>query len=195
MKVLLTSAGFSNKNIGDKFLNLLDKPVCETKVLFIPTAAVSKEAKFYVDKCKDELLESGIKKSNILIYDFEYKMTIDEALSYDVIYFTGGETSHLLTIIRRNKFDSIIDSMISKNKIYVGVSAGSIIMTPNISLDDAKNIKTEGLGYLQAYLLVHYNQPNESWMNKFKNNFSFPFIAIIYIQDIIINENGFKVIE
>ncbi|MDT9151210.1 Type 1 glutamine amidotransferase-like domain-containing protein, partial [Escherichia coli] len=64
-------------------------------------------------------------------------MTKNEALSFDAIYFTGGCTSHLLSRIKESGFDSIIKSMVMREKTYVGVSAGSIIMTPNISLDDS----------------------------------------------------------
>jgi peptidase E len=75
-----------------------------------------------VKKCKTELLEYGIHEVNLQTYDFEYEMTEDEALSYDVIYFTGGSTSHLLSRIKGNGFDSIIKSMIMRDKTYVGVS-------------------------------------------------------------------------
>lgn len=36
-KILLTSGGFDNKKIADKFLELVNKPVNEIKVLFITT--------------------------------------------------------------------------------------------------------------------------------------------------------------
>ncbi len=38
-KILLTSTGFDNDNIKNKFLSLLNKNISEVKVLFVITAA------------------------------------------------------------------------------------------------------------------------------------------------------------
>ena len=68
MKLLLTSAGFENPNIGKEFLKLVDKPANEIKILFIPTAARSKEEQDYANKSKQELYDLGINYDNIKIY-------------------------------------------------------------------------------------------------------------------------------
>ena len=54
--ILLTSTGFENKNIESKFLELLDKNVAESKVLFIITAAIDIEAVQILSKCAYDLL-------------------------------------------------------------------------------------------------------------------------------------------
>lgn len=195
MKILLTSAGFQNIKIGKKFLNLIDKPPKEARVLFIPTAAIDEESKYYVGKCRSELLDLGIDHANLLTYDFEYKMTKDVTLSYDVIYFTGGSTSHLLSRIKETRFDSIIKQMIRKDKIYVGVSAGSLIMTPNISLDKPLSSETSGLGYLRAYLAVHCNQLDEKWVREIQSKLPLPFIALNDMQAVLVNEDSYIIIE
>jgi len=43
-------------------LELVNKPVSEIKVLFIPTASRTKEELIYVEKSRQELLDSGILK-------------------------------------------------------------------------------------------------------------------------------------
>ncbi len=50
--ILLTSAGFDNKKIEEKFLELVDKPVGKIKVIFIPTAAITEEQKAIVPFCE-----------------------------------------------------------------------------------------------------------------------------------------------
>lgn len=200
MKILLTSAGFNNKRIGQKFLELLGKPACDAKVLFIPkaaTAAINEwdGATHYVEECKKELIEHGIAEENLCTYEFEYRMSEDEALSYDVIYFTGGYTHYLLAAIKENEFGFIIQRMISNNKIYIGVSAGSIIMTPNISLDNPFDSFTEALGYLPAFLSVHCNDLNQYWFKKTQKKLNLPLIALNDTQAILINEDGYFVIE
>lgn len=195
MKLLLTSAGFENKRIGEKFIELLEKSVNEIKVLFIPTAANNDEAKYYAEKCRIELLDMGIDEFNMFKYDFEYKMTEEEALKYDVIYFTGGSTLHLLSSIKEKGFTNIIKSMIYSNKLFVGVSAGSIIMTPNISIDDPYNDTTSSLGYIQAFLAVHCNQLDEEWFTEKQKKLPLKLIALNDSQAIFLNEDGYSVIE
>ena len=195
MKILLTSAGFQNRNIAAKFLELLGKPPKDAGVLFIPTAAIDETAKFYAKKCKTELLACGIIESNFHPYNFEYKMTEPEALSYDVIYFTGGNTLRLLSRIKENGFDSIIKAMIRQGKTYVGVSAGSMIMTPNISLDHPLDSSTSGLGYLQAYLAVHYNQLDEGWTMETQSRLPLQLITLHDMQGIWVNEDSYTIIE
>ena len=55
--ILLTSTGFENKNIESKFLELLDKNVAESKVLFIITAAIDIEAVQILSKCAYEFIK------------------------------------------------------------------------------------------------------------------------------------------
>lgn len=54
-------------------------------------------------------------------YDIDGSLTIDEAMKHDVIYFTGGDTEHLLVRIKETRFNSIIKKMVYANKVYVGV--------------------------------------------------------------------------
>ncbi len=195
MKILLTSAGFQNRKIAEKFLELLGKPSKDAGVLFIPTAAIDETAKFYAEKCKTELLACGVIEPNLHLYNFEYKMTEPEALSYDVVYFTGGNTLHLLSRIKENRFDSIIKAMIRQGKTYVGVSAGSMIMTPNISLDHPLDSSTSALGYLQAYLAVHCNQIDERWVTETQSRLPLQLIALHDMQGILVNKDGYTIIE
>lgn len=195
MKLLLTSGGFINRKIGEKFLEILDKPANEAKVLFIPTAAISDEAKYYVEECKRELMEHGIIEANLYIYDFEYEMSEDEALTYDVIYFPDGSTSHLLSRIRESGFNSIIESMIANDKTYVGVSAGSIIMTPNISLENPLDTLTVGLAYLQAFLSVHCNELDKGWYDEMQRKLPLQLIALNDNQAVLVDRDGYLIIQ
>jgi len=94
---LLTSAGFEDfegkikSNLVDCFLKMLGKPVGEAKILFIPTAAASDEAKEMADWCKQELIRLGAKEDNIYTYDIDGTIHEKEAMMFDVVYFTGGD--------------------------------------------------------------------------------------------------------
>ena len=54
-KILLTSGGFDNKNVANKFLELVNKPANEIKVLFITTAAVEPDAVMILPACIEDL--------------------------------------------------------------------------------------------------------------------------------------------
>lgn len=193
-KVLLTSAGFEHidrkqkTNAVNRFLEMLDKPAYEAKVLFIPTAANSDEAKEMAALCRDELLRIGVLLENITVYDIDGSLTIDEAMTHDVIYFTGGDTDYLLKQIKETKFDSIIKKMVYANKVYVGVSAGSLIATPNIG--KPTDAKTSGLALVHAYLSVH--QPEGTTPEA---DLPLPHIPLTDNQALAVNWSGYEIVE
>jgi peptidase E len=193
-KVLLTSAGFEHmdgrqkSNAINRFLEMLGKPTCEAKVLFIPTAAISDEAKEMADLCKYELLRIGILSENITVYDIDGSLTIEEAMEHDVIYFTGGDTEYLLERVKETKFYSIIKKMVYANKVYVGVSAGSLIATPNIG--SPTDVKTSGLALVHAYLSVHQPEGTNS-----KTDLPLPHIPLTDKQSLAVNWSGYEIIE
>lgn len=193
--VLLTSAGWlktfdggMKENIRDCFLNMLGMPPSKAKVLFIPTAAIDEAAKYAADKCRDELLAVNIAPENIVTYDIDGCLTETDALKYDVIYFTGGDTRHLLRRIKETGFDSIIKKMVYANKTYVGASAGSIIATPNIAAP--YDAETSGLCLVNAYLSVHCPEGTKP-----RTDLPLPHIALTDNQALVVTCEGYKVID
>ncbi len=192
--VLLTSAGFEDKdgkqklNIVERFRKMLDKPVSDAKVLFIHTAAIDDNARKMADKCRNELLHIGILPENIDPYDIDGNLSENEAMSYDVIYFTGGNTSYLLKRIKETGFDTIIKRMVYSNKVYIGVSAGSLVATPNIGEPFEKS--TVGLCLVNAYLSVHCPDNMEKG-----TDLPLPHIPLTDKQALAVAYNGFELIE
>jgi len=194
-RVLLTSSGFEtpdgrvNHSIREKFFELLGMPVEETKVLFIPTAAISEEARYYANLCKQELIDVGVLEENIVEHDVDGSMAEAEAMGFDVIYITGGSTAHLLERIKRTGFDEIIKKMVFANKLYMGVSAGSIIATPNINKDDVLNPDSAGLALVQAYISVHCTDETT------EQTLPLPHLTLTDRQAVWVTYSGFEVIE
>lgn len=192
--VLLTSAGFEDidgkqkLNIVDCFREMLYKPASDAKVLFIPTAAVNNEAKEMADWCRRELIHIGILPENITTYDIDGSLYEDDVITYDVIYFTGGDTGHLLRRIKETGFDIIAKKIVYTNKVYVGVSAGSIIATPNIG--DPFNESTAGLCLVNAYLDLHCPENME-----LRTDLPLPHIPLTDNQALAVTCSGYKVIE
>lgn len=133
MQLFLTSAGLPPETRG-VFLDLLAKPPQETSVAFIPTAANPETDKSYVQKSLDELTDIGCKTVEVDLENQTPDSLRKILAPFDVIYMNGGNTFYLLDRVRKSGFDRLLPELLAQNKIYVGVSAGSIIMGPNIEL-------------------------------------------------------------
>lgn len=192
--VLLTAAGFEDMggrqkvNIVNRFHAMLPQSASDTKVLFIPSAAIDDAAKDMAERCRCELIRVGVNIENITDYNLDGSLTEQDAMTFDVIYFTGGNTSHLLQRIKETGFDAIIKRMVYANRVYVGVSAGSIIATPSIGipLDE----KTAGLALVQAYLSVHQPQGTPP-----RTDLGLPHLLLSNNQALAVHWNGYELIE
>lgn len=145
-KILLTSTGFDNKNIENKFLELLNKNPREARVLFIITAAIDTEAIRILSGCLDDLTNCGIIDENITIYDLHKSMTGEELSKFDAIYVCGGSTKYLVSRMKEIDFKDSVDRYLNNGGIYVGVSAGSVC---------ASGKYEDGLGFIKNVLDVH----------------------------------------
>lgn len=134
MKLLLTSAGLSNKSISDALVSLLEKPFSETKIGFIPTAAnIERGDKSWFIKDLEKLRSLNFKSIDIIdisaLPEEEWKKGLSDC---DVLYFEGGNTCYLMEWILRSGINNFFEDWL-KTKIYVGVSAGSIVAGKEIS--------------------------------------------------------------
>ena len=145
-KILLTSTGFENKIIENKFLELLNKKLDETKVLFIIAAAIDPDAIRMLSGCLDDLTNCGIKDENIAIYDLHKAMSDEELNKFDAIYVCGGSTKHLVSRMEEIDFKKSVEKYIENGGIYIGVSAGSVC---------ASGKYENGLGFIKNVLDVH----------------------------------------
>ena len=145
-KILLTSTGFDNENIKNKFIELLNTDIKNVKVLFIITAANDPDAVRILSGCLDDLTKCGIADENIKVYDMHKPLSQDEINQYNAIYVCGGSTKYLVERMDEIKFKTTIDEFISQGGVYVGVSAGSVC---------ASGKYQNGLGFIENRLDVH----------------------------------------
>ena len=165
-KMVLTSCGIIDSNLKQNFYKLLDKDISKVKILFI-TAAVygenNSDTKWIDDEFKT-ILDLGIKKENIQEFKMDYE--IDLSL-YDLVYMLGGNTFYLLKKIRDTNFDLKLKEAIENGVIYVGSSAGSVIMgsTTELSLPYDKNrvnlTDFSGLKLFDGIIIPHANRKRE----------------------------------
>lgn len=183
-KLLLTSDGFSNKKISDRFFELVDKKPSEIKVLFIPTASRYEDELKYVKLSENELVSLGIIKENVTWLDIEDVEKAGELKNYDVVYVCGGNTFFLMKKLIDTGLDKKIIEMIDAGKVYVGVSAGSVIAGPDISIagpfdeNDVGLQSMAGLGLTEKIVSPHYQRKEKQIIEDFKSKLPYEIVPL-----------------
>ncbi len=173
MKLLLTSSGLTNNSIANALFSLTGKKPEETTVVFVPTASNVEIGD------KDWLINDllNLKKQNFKSIEITDISAVDEKIwkpsfeRADVLFFEGGNTYHLMRWLNKTGLTKTLQELL-KDKVYVGVSAGSSITNPDLSLKLSQNIYEEdmmeteemkGLGFVDFYFLPHLNS---EWFKK-----------------------------
>jgi peptidase E len=182
-KLLLTSTGFNNKKVEEKFLELIEVPKEKIKALFIPTAAISEAAKAMVKECKKDLLNAGVLEQNIITYNLDREYTWEEICNFNAIYFCGGNTQHLLDKVNETKFNLMLNQFLDNGGVYIGVSAGSIIAANNLE---------NNLGYINCNLDVHRDIGSDCGKLSTKNC---PNVSLTDNQAILVLGENVSIIE
>jgi dipeptidase E len=144
MRFLLTSAGIKNSSIHDALVDLLGKPIAESSALCIPTASYGHpmtgpgEAwKFITGReARTPMCELGWKSLGVL--ELTALPSIDEehwvplVQETDALLVNGGDPLYLCHWMRQSGLADLLPSL---RAVYVGLSAGSMVMAPNIGED------------------------------------------------------------
>jgi dipeptidase E len=145
MKLLLTSAGIKNKSIHDSLVDLLGKPTAESSALCIPTAQyghpqVTPEMTWSFISGRESrcpMCELGWKSLGVL--ELTALPSIDEerwapwVREADALLVAGGDALYLSHWMRQSGLANLIPSL--SETVWVGLSAGSMVMTPRIGED------------------------------------------------------------
>lgn len=193
MKLLLTSAGISNKSIENALLEMAGKPFSELNLAFIPTAAnVESGHKDWLIKDFVTCENLGFKQVDIVdISAISKEMWLPRLNEADVLIFGGGNTFHLMHWVEKSGLKELLPEML-KTKIYIGISAGSMIACKSLDLSTSERLydekveddaKDEGLGYVEFLVRPHLNSPffpnvNLDNLENFAKEFSETFYAL-----------------
>lgn len=193
MKLLLTSAGLTNKSIIDALLEMTKKPFFELKVAFVPTASNAEAGdKFWVIDDLINLKNLGFKQIDIVDFSALPKdVWLPRLEDADVIYVEGGNTFHLMHWIEKSDLKNLLPEIL-KTRVYVGVSAGSMVACKSLDLSTSERLyddkpgeynKDEGLGFVDVLIRPHLNSqyfPNLNLedLEKLSQEFPETFYAI-----------------
>ena len=170
MKLLLTSAGFTNKTISNALHELAGKPFRNFKLAFVPTAAnVEEGEKDWLIDDLNNCMKLGFSLMDIVdisaLPKDVWRPRLEEA---DILLFGGGNTFHLNYWLGKSGLEEMLPEML-KTRIYVGISAGSMVTTTNLALSSTKVLYSEeigkqdnyrGLGFVDFHIRPHLNSPH-----------------------------------
>jgi len=143
MKLLLTSAGVKNPSIHDALTTLLGKPIAESNALCIPTAlhpmsnGAAMTYRFVTGQMPTPLTELGWKSLGVLeltaLPSIGRDYWVPAVQETDVLLVAGGDALYLGHWMRQSGLADLLPTM--TETVYVGVSAGSMVLTPSIGED------------------------------------------------------------
>ena len=145
MKLLLTSGGVTNAAIHDALVRLLGKPVEESRALCVPTAQWGHpmcgpgSARSFVaaQPPSDRLTSLGWGSLGLLELTALPSIGTDRWVPWvreaDALLVDGGDATYLAHWMRESGLADLLPAL--PDLVWVGVSAGSMVMTPRIGDD------------------------------------------------------------
>lgn len=171
-KLFLTSLF---KDVSQIFVDFANENLVGKTVTFIPTAALPDKLDFHIEYSKKLLSEMGLIVDELEISAATHSDIVNKLENNDYIYVTGGNTFFLLQEMNRSGAGNLIKTQINAGKLFIGESAGAILLAPDIEYsrdtDDplaAPQLKTfEALNIIDFYPVPHYkNYPLEKAVEK-----------------------------
>ena len=172
MKLLLTSAGIKNPSIENALIELLGKPIAACDALCIPTAlyghpmAGPRQAWRFVSGNEPRSPMVGLGWRSLGLLELTALQSLDEerwvplVRETDVLLVDGGDAAYLCHWMRASGLADLLPSL--RETVWVGVSAGSMVMTPRVGHDFVHWDSPAGdrtLGVVDFSIFPHVNNP------------------------------------
>ncbi|MCB9138540.1 MAG: Type 1 glutamine amidotransferase-like domain-containing protein [Caldilineaceae bacterium] len=170
MKLLLTSGGVKNTRIREALIDLLDRPIADCNALCIPTAEYghpwctpTSVWRFIAGRTPAPMCDLGWKSVGVLeltaLPSISRKRWVPWVREADVLLADGGDALYLCHWMRQSGLADLLPSL--PRTVWVGVSAGSMVMTPRIG-DDFVSWKPpagddSALGLVNFSIFPHLN--------------------------------------
>lgn len=171
MKLLLTSGGITNDGIRAALVRLLGKPIEESAALCIPTAEYGHSwctpgSAWRFVSGADSMVGLGWRSVGLLELTAIPSMGSDRWATWvreaDVLLVDGGDATYLCHWMRESGLADLVPALDST--VWVGVSAGSMVMTPRIGADfvvwDPPSGDDRTLGVVDFSIFPHVGHPD-----------------------------------
>lgn len=169
MKLLLTSGGLENDSIIGALKELVEQSFDKLNLAFVPTASNAEEGdKQWLIKDLEKCKQLGFAVDIVDISALPKKIWKKRLERADILFFEGGNVFHLMYWIKKSGLRELLPELL-KTRVYVGVSAGSIVMCPSLMFVTFEKrvaeeidgeIDEEGLGVVSFFIEPHANNPH-----------------------------------
>ena len=171
MRLLLTSAGIKNASIHNALVDLLDKPIAESSALCIPTASYGHLEggpgaawRFITGRATTPMCELGWKSLGVLeltaLPSIDHEHWVPMVQAADVLLAGGGDATYLSYWMRESGLADLLPSL---RAVWVGLSGGSMVMTPSIGPDFVSWSRADSdrtLGVVDFAIFPHLDHEN-----------------------------------
>jgi dipeptidase E len=221
MKFLLTSGGITNDSIRNALVDLLGKPIAASSALYIPTALYANPngpamaARLIRGETKTvpfpdgfiSLCELGWKSLGVLeltaLPSLDEERWLPLVQETDALLVEGGDPLYLCYWMRQSGLADLLPKL-GRETVYVGLSAGSMVMAPSIGEDFVRWKPSTGgdstLGLVDFALFPHLdneNMPDNSLANAEKWAAGMPMP--VYLMDdqtaIVVRDGAVEVVS
>jgi dipeptidase E len=174
LKLLLASAGITNASIRAALVDLLGKPIAASTALCIPTASYGMGERgpvaawrFIAGQEPDcPMTELGWESVGVLeltaLPSLDPGQWVPAVRDADVLLVNGGDPMYLHHWMVESGLAALLPSL--SDTVYVGLSAGSMVMTPRIGADFVEWRPPTGaddatLGLVDFAIFPHLDHP------------------------------------
>jgi dipeptidase E len=145
VKLLLTSGGVTNASIRQSLVDLLGKPIAESSALCIPTALYghprvgpgARAWQFASGTSENPMVDLGWRSMGLLeltaLPSIDKDLWVPLVRETDALLVAGGDVLYLCHWMRESGLVELLPSL--SETVWVGLSAGSMVMTPQVGED------------------------------------------------------------
>lgn len=190
MKLVFYSGGAADQNhdLDEELLRLTNLPSKKISMCFIPASSHGLRQQFA--EFFGDFKRFGVKKTYCFPVDVDFTAKeLKEILRSDVIYLGGGNTYYFLKSLREKKLFPHLARYAKRGGVLAGLSAGAIMMTPNIQMagiprrtadsNEVKIKKLKSMGLVNFEYHPHYMK--KRWENaellRYSKQISWPLFA------------------
>lgn len=197
--IFLTSTGLSDEKIRQEFVRCIGTDRTQ-RIATVTTAASGKAENKYAKLAEFQFKELGFSAIDFVDIEFDSPEVLTK---YHIIYVCGGNTFYLLYHLKKSGADKILSRLLKKsNVIYIGVSAGSIVLAQTVQLaatvdpdpNDIGLTDFTGLGVIDFEIHPHYDPKQEAEIIEYEKNSNHKVIRLSNSQAFALSDSKWKLI-
>jgi len=197
--IFLTSTGLSDEKIRQEFMRRIGTDRTQ-RVAIVTTAASGKADNKYAKLAEAQFKKLGFSAVDFIDIEFDSPEILNK---YHIIYVCGGNTFYILYHLKKSGADKVLSKLLKKSDIiYIGVSAGSIVLAPTIRLaatvdpdpNDIGLTDFTGLGVIDFEIHPHYDPEQESEIINYEKNSNHKVIRLSNSQAFVLSDSKQKLI-